>query len=579
MSEQLNEEELAESAEANYTPEENSRASSNSAIRSRTPQKKAWAIQSLLQSDGSVKKLIRATPASWIRNLVWLDGAPFSFTGRNYLLPIYNIQHPRKVLLFSRQTEKSTMLANQIIVNSCIKPYNKSLYVSPSALQTRQFGSAKLSPWMHDSPIISKYFLSTAEIDQAQEKSLANGSLIMLRSAFLNADRVRGCTASEIAIDELQNMLSGNIPVILECQSHEPFPTATFSGTPLSSSNYLQHLFNNSSMNEWLVPCDRHTPAHYNYMDERCIGPLGVICNKCQKPINPANGKWFSFSDTKDVLGFRVCALMVPWQQSASKWSDLLFKQRTYSTASFKNEVLALPHDSASMPITQGELQRICAPNLSYFTHPTAHTNSLTIIGGIDWGSGQDGSERGLTGKLKIASYTILTLGAMITPGKFQILFQRRYTGDNALPRNCVRDILSVCTAFGVKLIGADFGFGFGVNDTIEEVFGADRLIKFQHCSQRERSKYDEIGHKVQLNRTEVMTDMFDDMKMGRYIFPRWEQSQPFLKDVLAIHAEYGGGAGRSGLKYDHKPSEPDDAAHSILFCREAARRYYGEPG
>ena len=228
---------------------------------------------------GISKKLFKATKASWVSNLVYLDGQPFSFNGREYLLPIYNGNYKRKLLLYARQSEKSSMLANELIVNSAVRPFNKAVYIAPSYLQTRQFSAGKLSPWMSDSPVLQKYFLSTKVPSQVFEKGLTNGSMIWLRSAFLNADRVRGLSADELEIDETQNVLASNIPVIMEVLSHSPDPHVTFAGTPLTLDNYIQLLWESSSMCEWLVRCHHHTPIHWNYLDERCIGKLGPICN------------------------------------------------------------------------------------------------------------------------------------------------------------------------------------------------------------------------------------------------------------------------------------------------------------
>jgi hypothetical protein len=124
--------------------------------------------------------------------------------------------------------------------------------------------------------------------------------------------------------------------------------------------------------------------------------------------------------------------------------------------------------------------------------------------------------------------------------------------------------------------MGVDWGHGWGVNDTLETTFGSKRVIKFQYLGmQKERKKFDPVGNKYQLNRTDVMTDFFDDIKRQFMVFPPWETMAPFLVDIEHIHAEYGTGTGM--LKYDHKPSEPDDAAHSIILSREAADNFYGK--
>ena len=175
-----------------------------------------------IQTSAVGKKLIGATKTKWIEAMIYLDGKRFSFTGRNYLMPIYNVFHSRRLLKFSRQSEKSTLLANEMIVNGAVTPHTKSIYIAPSHSQVRQFSSGKLKPWTHDSPLLKKYFMSSFVSDQVFEKGFTNGSMMFLRSAFLNADRVRGLSGTELYIDELQNILTSNIPVILEVLSQCP---------------------------------------------------------------------------------------------------------------------------------------------------------------------------------------------------------------------------------------------------------------------------------------------------------------------------------------------------------------------
>lgn len=571
---ELDEEIVAESEEAAATPEEvNREHSSSTYMQTRIPPQMAWKAQKVMQADGQYRHIFKAKFTDWVHNLVWLDGRPFDFSGRNYLHQCYNSKHPRIIYKTARQNEKSTLLANHLIVKSIVQKYHKALYVSPSYLQTRQFSASKLAPWTQDSPLIKKYFINNDVSQQVFERGFTNGSMIFLRSAFLNAERVRGLSSDMLCLDEIQSMISSNIPVILETLSHSPDPQVIFAGTPLTNDNYLEQVWQGSSQSEWLVRCERHIPVHWNFLDEKCIGKEGPICNKCGHKIDPANGQWYSFSDTKDTIGYHFNQIQVPWMQSPNKWAELIWKFENYSKGQFYNEVLGLSFDSASKPVSRLELMRICSAGHPYRYKPDEFTSSQPVFVGIDWGEGSDGTERNFKGRMKAASYTIITLGLFINTNQFHIFFQKRYKGEEALPRNCVREIIQICRMFNAVMIGSDWGFGWGVNDTLEEVFGKNRVIKFQYNGmQKERQKYDPIGHKVQLNRTEVMTDFFDELKKGRYLFPEWERAREFLSDVEAIFAEYGG---PRGLRYDHRPSEPDDAAHSIIMCREAARHYY----
>ena len=531
-------------------------------------------VKSLVFAD-KTKSLIKATRADWVANIIYLDGAPFSFKGREYLFPIYNGRYQQLLLKFSRQCEKSSALANFIISDSAIIPYNKSVYVAPSYLQTRQFSAGKLTPWMEDSPVIKKYLLSNAVSRQVFEKGLTNGSMMFLRSAFLNADRIRGLSANMLAIDELQNVLSSNIPVIMEVLSHAENPTAIFSGTPLTNDNILEETWQGSSQCEWLVRCHRHDPVHYNFLDERCIGLTGPICNKCGEPINPSDGTWVAFSTDRYVMGFHLNQIMVPWMQSPEKWKEIVHKYNTYSKGLFYNEVLGISFDSASKPVTRTDLIACTGRGMRMKTEPDIYTQNWQCVMGVDWGTGSDGTERDEKGRLRTASYTVVCIGAYIAPNVFFPFFYRRYKGDDAIPTNCIGDIIQLALWFNCVLIGSDWGFGWAANDQLEQAFGAYKIIKYQYVGVlRERMKYDSEAHKMVVSRTEVMSDYFADIKAGRYEFPVWEDSQTYLVDTEHIFAEV---SSIGMLKYDHKKTEPDDAAHATIFCKETADKLLGK--
>lgn len=532
-------------------------------------------VRSIFDPDGKEKKLIRARKSDFIHNLVYLDGKKFDFTGRDYLKQIYDAPYPHKLLVTGRQVEKSTMLANELITSSSVIPYFKSLYVTPSHSQTRQFSNGKLAPWMADSPVIQRYFVNTKVSQQVFERGFTNGSLIFLRSAFLSADRTRGISSDLLCLDEVQDILSSNVPIIMETLSHSKYGLKIFSGTPKTLDNTINEYWEMSSQCEWLVACERHTPVHWNYLDERSIGKTGPICNKCGQRIDPQKGRWVAFSNKTDIMGFRISQLMTPWfNTSEQKWKEIIWKYETYSKGPFFNEVLGLSYDSASKPITRAELMAICKTGEPLRADYDEWAQNHVSFMGVDWGTGADGNERDEKGRLKPASYTVVTIGTMVRPGVFMPYFFKRYRGDDALPSNCIRDIIRLARTFRVALVGVDWGFGWAANDQLEAALGNDKVIKWQYVGmQRERIRFDDVARKMTMNRTEVMSDFFHDLKRGKYQFPEFSQVEQYLKDIENIYAEV---TLAGHLKYDHKKTEPDDAAHAIIFAREAADRYYG---
>lgn len=539
--------------------------------------------------DGTYRKLIQARKSAFVHHLIHLNGHKFDFTGRQYLFPIYDSKDQNILLKTSRQVEKTTFLGNNLIISSVVKPYNKSLYVSPSHQQTRQFSNEKLKAAIEQSPFIQKYFQDSSVSSQVFEKGFTNGSYIFLRSAFRSADRTRGISARNLFLDELQDMLISEIPVIMECTSHFPDYQIMMAGTPKTYDNVIEVYWQNTTQNEWLVKCGACN--HYNFLDETNIAktelylskslPPGCVCKKCAKPIDTSKGSWYSFSAGKTTKGYRVPQLMVPWIVGLdSQWQKLLWKRDNYPAGQFANEVLGLSYDNASKPVTRDELIACCDGNAKLLRDPPdpmemEHMKRFQLVAGIDWGEGNDGSERSPTGKIRHASYTVLTLGTYIDQKRFKVFFVKKYTGAQANPDFVMKDVTRICAAFGVQLIGADWGHGWGMNNQLVRHFGLNRVVQLQYLPKmKERAKYDPIGAKYMLQRNLIISEMFYAIKQKEIIFPAWKEIEPYAKDILAVYSEYV--EYQRQMKYDHRPSDPDDFLHSLIYCKQAADLFFG---
>ena len=96
-------------------------------------------------------------------------------------------------------------------------------------------------------------------------------------------------------------------------------------------------------------------------LDEHCIGPTGIMCPKCQSPLDKQSGRWVPrnpHSTWGD--GFWINALMVPWKKNHD---EILESQRTYDFARFRNEVLGLPVSLGEHIVTREQLEACCTNN------------------------------------------------------------------------------------------------------------------------------------------------------------------------------------------------------------------------
>lgn len=505
----------------------------------------------------------------------------FSFNNRQYLILPYDTPAKRTLLKCGRQVEKSTLLGNKALAYCCIINSFNVLYVSPTNLQTMTFSRDRLKEPIDTSEII-KAWTTTKLNDNVFLKKFVNRSQITLRYAFHNADRVRGIPADYIVIDELQDIITDNIPVIEECASHSDFKMYTFSGTPKSYDNAIEHYWENlSTQNEWVVPCHRHGPVgggssiYWNVLGEENIGESGLICAKCKMPINSMDemSQWASMQESikkklaEPYESYRIPQLMVPWVP----WTEILDKYRKLPRNIFFNEVLGLSYDSGQRPLTRQDMMDNCdermlmTPDYLSNLHSKITGGSSMIYAGIDWGGG--GSD----------SHTVLSLATYLD-GKFTVFYVHRFDGPESDPEVAIEIIEQMLRNWKVTAVGVDWGGGFYQNNRLLRKFGSDRIFVYQYSTPGSKVKWDPGLKRFLVHRTEVMSDMFSAIKRRNvFKFPSWEAFEdPFGKDFLNIFSEYN--EQQRQIQYKKTPDVSDDSFHSVLLCLLASMIRHPRP-
>ena len=159
------------------------------------------------------KKTIELNKNEFAESFLYLNGNPLSLDDYPHMRAVYNCSEAKVVLKFSRQTAKSTTLANIMVTNSVLNPYFKSLYISPSVDQTKVFSHDRVNPVIETSPFIKKHYVNSTIIQNVFMKQLLNGSRMYLRYALLSADRLRGYSTDAIFYDEAQDLVTDIMPV------------------------------------------------------------------------------------------------------------------------------------------------------------------------------------------------------------------------------------------------------------------------------------------------------------------------------------------------------------------------------
>lgn len=487
----------------------------------------------------------------------------FSFEGRRGLRQVYDTPRRRILLMCGRQVEKSTLLGNMALSYCCLIPSYKVLYVSPSQTQTKTFSTDRLKDPIETSPVL-RPFTSRMLSQNVFEKQFVNRSKITLRNAYLNPDRARGVPAHRLLIDELQDILSENIPVLEQCTSHSPeeLKGYLYSGTPKTLDNVIEDYWSRrSTQNQWVVPCDckgGEGGRFWNILGEKNIGRTHLICEHCGKRIHPGaeDAQWASAVEWDPTHtpfeGFRIPQLMVPWLD----WAELLYNYEHYPRAKFYNEVLGVSFDTGLRPLTTAQIRANCNENVFMLDmHKYQRLSySQEVFAGIDWGTGEH-------------SYTVLTLGTYVG-AKFRIFYAHRFVGEDTEPERQLEKLEAILRTFNIRIIGADYGGGHYPNDFLTRKFGRERLMKYQYVARLSaKVRWEPKLLRWVAHRTEVMSAIFNALKRGTvFELPRWSEfKEPYGQDMLNIYSFYN--EKLRMIQYDHTVGKTDDTLHSILYC------------
>ena len=325
---------------------------------------------------------MKVTPIQFVSNIFKLNGEPLRMprASMRHLIPIYNKPSSATLLKFGRQTHKSTTVGYKLTY-PCLKYHNyHALYVAPTGNQVSVFSGDKLDGAIHSSDIIKNNYFDPKTRDQVSYKEFKNNSKIYLRSAFHTADSIRGISADQTTIDEIQDIISDHIPVIEQCMSHSLakwehmsvrrpalpmhlFNSRLYAGTPKTVENTMERYWGQSTQNEWVIKCLHAGCNKWNYIDEQNIGDVCLICRFCGKPIHYKDGNWVSMNSEGFIDGYRLPQIVLDWinnPRNPKAWeTNVINTRKIYSPEKFYNEVLAISYAAAKHPLSLAEIRLV----------------------------------------------------------------------------------------------------------------------------------------------------------------------------------------------------------------------------
>jgi len=520
-----------------------------------------------------MKKKLSVRPSDFTKAFIPIEGQKFKFKDerpgrkwnwREYLYPIYDNLYSSLVLRTARQVEKSTTLSNRHITYSSLIPYFRSIYVSPTSKQTRRFSNDRLRKSIRSSDFIQKYYLDKTTTDQVFEKTLINNATIFLGYAYHTADTMRGLSGDMLNIDEYQDMLSDNIPVLKETLTASEYQIFAACGTPKTFDNPLEKLWQQSTQNIWIVPCKSCNT--YNRMDtepEKMVTEKGLVCKNCGKPIDTRNGQWYSLAPENRTAGFHISQLQTGRLTQPKKWEKFYYdKFLKYPEDKLYNEVFGLSYDSADKPISISKIKNTCTGFwLEKADFDKTQKNPLYM--GVDWGENK-------------GSFNAAVVGGFID-GKFHVVHIKKFDHkESADPDHVLDELEKMYHRFRCNIMACDHGAGHKENLRLQRrIGGYDKVWEIYHSGNQKQTwnwKPEQIMYVT--NRTKAMDSVIFPIQNQQLIFPPFEymerkeaDDRAYYEDYTALTREYSDRLRR--FKYDH--DTPDDIMQATVYAKFAA--------
>lgn len=509
------------------------------------------------------------TTSELAEQILQLQGQQYSLDNYPMFRDIFNSNAKKRLMKSGRQVSKTVTLAADMLTKKVCNPFHKTIYCNASDKQTKSFSTSKLDPFLLHSPTVKEVLLDSPDvISNVYYKRFANASEIKLSYISDTGDRVRGESADELELDEIQDMLIDAIIDVEECLSAAKDPRHLYAGTSKSINNVIEFYWNISTKNEWVIKCEHCNM--YNLPDMGNIGKHGIICKKCGKPLDTYKGFWYSTAKEEDANriqfdGYHIPQIILPMHcLNESKWDALLGKLDTYPDYKFMNEVMGVPSGEGSSLITEEILRSICLDNLNMTLGLTRVNSegSAYRVAGIDWGGGgRDGTSR-----------TVLMIAAVYPSlSKVVYIYGKIYMSKD-FDAN-VKDIADICRSFDVTWIYGDWGGGIAALSQLSKLVGATRVVPVMYSNASAPYKWDNVNNRAIVNKVDMIDNFILDIKNGMINAVKWDDFKPFANDYLNVYEETTKEGRRFWARY---PSMPDDSLHASIYAWLGARTLMG---
>jgi hypothetical protein len=307
-------------------------------------------------------------------NTLKVDGNPFSFEKREYLIKMYEDNHPYQVVQKATQVGETVRAVLRAMHSLIFMGLRSVLYYFPTDSDVQKFSKGRINPMILENPNIKAHLGETNEVHL---KQFGNSFLYLL--GMRTAMGVKSVPANFVLFDEFDEAPQVNFDEAIERL-----------GGQMEQKNVLMHLLSNPSLPDYgvsreFVDTDQHfwllvcpSCGRYVCMEDAFMawtqgaGPPPIIefkgrtyraCTSCQTELDPSLGTWVPKRPTiKDKRGYHLTQL---WSQTFLHSPENILKkwrraQETGNLVDFFNLVVGIGYVEAENRLSVEQVLALC---------------------------------------------------------------------------------------------------------------------------------------------------------------------------------------------------------------------------
>jgi hypothetical protein len=517
-----------------------------------------------------------------------LKGSPFTLQDHFLFAPLFRTAIPNELtLMVARQMGKSTVLSTRGVLRCASIPNYTLMFVTPMFEMVRRFSNNYVREFIDQSPV-RHLLVDKKSSTNVLQRGFRNSSKMIFSFAGLDANRTRGVSADELDFDEFQGMSRKNVGIISEVITASKLRSLTGAGTPLGLDNILAVEFSKSSQAEWIIRCPACTYFNIPSLEHdllKMLGPYrqditneqpGLICAKCQRPLNPRppHGRWeHRYPDRRWThAGYHAGQMLLPMHYASPyDWANVLRKQRSLPAYAFANEVCGEPSSTGARLVTEIDIRRAAT-----LGHPNRESEAVARLDkythrilAVDWGGGGE----------SWLSFTVLALIGMLPDGSIEVPWAYR----SLIPSEHLEEARLVLTAlarFRCSHLIHDYNGSGAVRETliIQSGFPIDRCKPIAYTGQLggdivSRKPVSETNPReyLQIHKSRAIQLTCAQIKLKRlrfFEFDKLDETNPgLLCDFLTLmEEEHRSKSGRNTYVIASDANFSDDFAQTVTF-------------